>query len=157
MQIKFLWLKTFFTVFILVLIDQILKNAALAFLSQGPVNLSDYFGFEIHKNSGIAFGIPIANGVFYFAVFVFLFLLSIGRFLDFQNLSRHQPVGLVFLLAGAAGNMIDRLRWGYIIDLISVKGIFVFNLADVFIVIGAVMLLRDFLDPEKRRMGKASK
>lgn len=157
MQIKFLWLKTFFTVFILVLIDQVLKNAALAFLSQGPVNLSDYFGFEIYKNYGIAFGIPVPGGLFYFAIFVFSLLVFTGKFLDLRRLDGRQTAGLIFLLAGAAGNIIDRLQWEYIIDYISIGNILVFNLADVFIVIGAIMLLRDFLDPKKRRIGKASK
>lgn len=152
MQIKFLWLKTFFTVFILVLIDQVLKNAALAFLSQGPVNLSDYFGFEIYKNYGIAFGIPVPGGLFYFAIFFFLLLLFAGKFLNLHRLSALQATSLTFLLAGAVGNIIDRLRFGYIIDFINIGNIFIFNLADAFIVIGGIMLLRSFLDLDKKHV-----
>lgn len=150
------WLKIFFAIFILVLTDQIFKNAALAFLSQGPVNLSDYFSFEIYKNFGIAFGVPVTGGLLYFAIFIFLLLLFAGKFLDMRRLEGGEAAGLIFLLAGAAGNIIDRLRWGYIIDFISVKSIFVFNPADVFIVIGGIILLRIFLALDKRR-GRADK
>lgn len=147
------WLKIFFAIFVLVLTDQILKNAALAFLSSGPVGVSDYFSFEIYKNYGIAFGVPISGGTLYFGVFIFLFLLFAGLLLDFNRPGKYQNSGLVLLLAGAAGNMIDRLRWGYIIDFINIKDIFIFNVADIFIVVGGLMLLRSFMDMNKKRAG----
>lgn len=137
-------LKFLFTVFLLILIDQILKNAVLAFLSL-PVRLNGLASFEIYKNYGIAFGIPVSGGIFYFLVFVFLIFLFSGRFLKFEKLSRTETAGVIFVFAGAAGNLIDRIRWGYILDFISIKGVFVFNLADVFIVAGVMILLRRLL------------
>lgn len=145
MLTNFSRLKFLFAVTILVLIDQISKNAALAFLSSGPVSWGGFLSLEIYKNYGIVFGIPFPSGLFYFAFFVFLFLLFAGRFFDSRLPDKNQAIGWVLLLAGAAGNIIDRLRYGYIIDFISVKGIFVFNLADVFIAIGAIILLKKIL------------
>lgn len=149
-----LWFKIALTVVILVFADQIFRNAALAFLSAGPVGISDYFSFEIYKNYGIAFGVPISGGTLYFAVFIFLFLLFTGLLLDFNRPGKYQNPGLALLLAGAAGNMIDRIRWGYIIDFINVNDVFIFNLADVFIVVGGLMLLRSFMDSDKKAPNK---
>jgi len=152
---KFFWLKFFFAVLVLVLTDQILKNAVLAFLSSSPASANDYIVWEIYKNYGIIFGIPFPSGLFYFVIFIFLLLLFAGRFFDPRRLDRRQAAGLIFLLAGAAGNIIDRLHWGYIVDFISVKGIFVFNLADVFIAAGAILMLEKFFpDTGRSRLKK---
>lgn len=144
-QMKLLGLKLFSGFFILVLLDQILKNAALAFLSQGALNSSDYFRLEIYKNYGIAFGIPVSARLFYAAIFSFLIFLFAGKVLDLRRLDGRQTAGMAFLLAGAAGNIIDRLRWGYIVDFVSVKGAFVFNFADILILTGAILLLEKIL------------
>lgn len=155
MLTNFSRLKFFFAVVILVLTDQIFKNAILAFLSSGTVSANNYISWEIYKNYGIVFGIPFPNGLFYFAILIFLILLFAGRFFDHRRLDGRQIIGLVFLLAGAAGNIIDRLRWGYIIDFINVKNVLVFNLADVFIAAGAIMLLEKFFpDTGKGKLKK---
>ena len=49
------------------------------------------------------------------------------------------PLGIVLILAGAVGNYIDRLTKGYVIDFISTPYM-IFNLADLFIVIGVIFL-----------------
>lgn len=147
---KFFGLKLFSTFAVLVLADQILKNAALAFLSSGLVVQGGFLSFEIYKNFGIVFGIPFPNGLFYFAVFIFLVLLFAGRIFDSRQPDKYQAIGLVFLLAGATGNIIDRLRWGYIIDFVNIKGMFAFNPADVFIAIGTIMMLENFLSDTGR-------
>lgn len=141
MLTSFLRLKFFFAVIILVLTDQIFKNAILAFLSSGPVSWGGFLSLEIYKNYGIVFGIPFPSGLFYFAFFIFLLLLLAGRFFNSRPPDKNQAIGWVLLLAGAAGNMIDRLRWGYIIDFISIGNVLIFNLADIFITAGAIILL----------------
>jgi signal peptidase II len=143
--IKFFWLKFSFAFIILVLFDQVFKNAVLAFLSSRPISEGGFISLEVYKNYGIVFGIPFPNELIYFAILIFLFLLFAGRFFDSRRTDKYQAIGLILLLAGAAGNLIDRLRWGYIIDFVSVKGIFVFNLADVFIAIGAILILKKLL------------
>ena len=50
----------------------------------------------------------------------------------------------MLILVGAIGNIIDRLVWGYVIDYIDVN-YFVCNLADIFIFVGALLLLIDMV------------
>lgn len=137
-----------------ILLDQITKNAALFFLSKGPLYAGDFLGLEVYKNYGAAFGIPVSAGIFYPAVLVFLTALLYAWPAGKANRLEAAAFSLVF--AGALSNMIDRMSLGYIIDFISVKSIFVFNPADVFIVIGGIILLRIFLALDKRR-GRADK
>ena len=49
------------------------------------------------------------------------------------------PVALSMIAGGALGNMIDRLLHGYVIDMFPFFGWFVFNVADVGVVAGAVL------------------
>ena len=60
-----------------------------------------------------------------------------------------------FILAGAIGNMIDRVARGFVIDIIDFRGIwaFVFNLADVCINIGVLLILLEyFFDNKKKKI-----
>jgi signal peptidase II len=49
--------------------------------------------------------------------------------------------GLVFIVSGALGNLVDRLRFGYVIDFIDVRIWPVFNIADSAITIGTLLLV----------------
>jgi signal peptidase II len=54
-------------------------------------------------------------------------------------------IGVIFILGGALSNLIDRYRYGCVIDFIDIKIWPIFNLADIFITIGAIIvILRNF-------------
>jgi signal peptidase II len=53
---------------------------------------------------------------------------------------RARKVGLAFVLAGALGNLVDRLARGYVVDFIHVKGWPVFNVADIAVVVGVMLM-----------------
>jgi signal peptidase II len=53
-----------------------------------------------------------------------------------------EHLGLALVVAGAIGNTLDRVRRGYVIDFIHVHHWPVFNVADVLVVVGAVLLFR---------------
>ncbi len=59
--------------------------------------------------------------------------------------------GVVISVVGALGNLLDRLRWGAVIDFLDIR-IFVFNVADVAIVLGVALLFWEVLvhDPQTR-------
>ena len=66
-----------------------------------------------------------------------------------------EKIGFNFILAGAIGNMIDRVARGFVIDMIDFRGIwaFVFNLADVWINIGVLLILLEyFFDNKKKKI-----
>ena len=56
-------------------------------------------------------------------------------------------LGILFVIGGALGNFIDRMRLGYVIDMFDFRLInfAVFNVADSFIVVGGIMVVIYFL------------
>lgn len=132
-----------------VVLDQLIKKMALSSLSS-PVYLTNYLGLEISKNYGIAFGLRISPEIFYFVVLAYFVWLIKGKVLDLKNMESREILGAGLILSGALGNIIDRIRFGYIIDYINFKDIIIFNLADVLILAGAAILSYDlFYDKEK--------
>ncbi len=150
-------LKILIIIFVLVFIDQISKNAALAFLAM-PRRINDFLSLEIYRNHGIAFGLPISADMFYLAVFIFLALIffSLKKRIwgNWREMDREKIFTIILIVSGVLGNMIDRVRWGYIIDYINIGGMLVFNLADVMIAIGAVMLLKDLFFKKRKIDGR---
>lgn len=133
---------SFFIVFSLIIIDQLSKY------------LIRHFGGFYICNPNIAFGIKMPEillWIFWLAIIIIVFALLVSKLKSCQtsdvprlhNLSdiRCPSASLVLILSGAVSNVIDRLYFGCIIDFIDLKIWPVFNLADGFIVIGAVLIL----------------
>ena len=90
------------------------------------------------RNSGMAFGMFQGNSVLILIVSILLLIAC------FFLLWKSRPTGLAptalsTIAGGALGNMIDRLLHGYVIDMFPFFGWFVFNVADVGVVAGAVL------------------
>ena len=101
-------------------------------------------------NSGIAFGLNISGWIFWIlivAIIVFLFLFKVFQIPPNPPFPKgekiHNTYPIILITAGALSNLIDRLLYGCITDFIDIK-IFhypFFNLADVFITIGGIMII----------------
>ena len=95
------------------------------------------------QNTGMAFSMLRGGRWFFLAVTVFaLILMALAVKKKWVN----HPLGLWALAAiagGAVGNLIDRIRLGYVVDMIDVTfmNFAVFNVADCFVVCGAVLLV----------------
>jgi signal peptidase II len=93
------------------------------------------------QNPGVAFGLlaglsPLIT-VIAALTLVFLLFYNRGR----QIRTRAAGAGIAAMAGGAAGNLIDRVRLGYVVDYLDVHVWPVFNLADVAIVVGAAILI----------------
>lgn len=144
---------------VMVVIDQLSKAwiARTLPLDGADIPLIPGLGITHTRNSGAAFGIlqnlELHVGRFVIDGTVLLGLLSLLVSLGLvvyllrsgKNLAVLIRVALGLVLAGAVGNMIDRLRLGYVIDFVHFKvGSFdfpVFNVADSCVVIGAGLLI----------------
>lgn len=98
------------------------------------------FGLNLSHNSGLVFGFHMPLWGTYLLTLCILFL---GFYVVVKNcLWKHKshllPLALIF--AGAVGNLIDRVHFGYVVDFIQVYWWPTFNLADVFIVSGVLIL-----------------
>ena len=90
------------------------------------------------RNTGMAFGLFQGNSTL--ILIVSLLLLAACFFLLRKSRpSGLAPITLSMIAGGALGNMIDRLLHGYVIDMFPFFGWFVFNVADVGVVAGAVL------------------
>jgi len=70
-----------------------------------------------------------------------LLIIYFKRKIIFSFLSRKGIIGLGLIIGGAAGNVFDRLAYGYIIDFINIPHLnLAINFADLEIVAGAVLL-----------------
>lgn len=103
-------------------------------------------------NSGIIFG--FLKG--YNLIFIFINLLVVlllGYFIFFRKtnngLNRGFRFGFSLVLAGAIGNLIDRIIYSNVIDFIDLKYWYVFNLADAFIVVGVGLILIEMIKNRK--------
>lgn len=138
-----------------IVLDQAIKKIAVSYLSGAPVYFNDFFSLEIFKNYGIAFGLPLNAEVFYIVVLLFFAWLVSGKLLNFREMGRREITAIGLILSGALGNLIDRVNLGYIIDFVNIGNIVIFNLADVFILAGVIVLLEKFLpDTGKGKMKK---
>lgn len=93
-----------------------------------------YRGFYI-CNLDAAFGIHLPQFIFW------IFWIAIIVFVSGLYLKNKSNAGYIFILSGALSNFIDRIYFGCIIDFIDLKFWPVFNLADIFITVGVIMLI----------------
>ncbi len=124
-------------------VDQLTKLGVQAWLA--PAETHPIVPRVLHltyvQNTGMAFG--LFRG--YPNVFAWLAVLIAGWIIiEFR---RHPPqdrwlrLGLALILSGAVGNLIDRVRFGYVIDFIDLRVWPVFNVADSAITIGVALLI----------------
>ena len=137
----------FFVLLGTLLLDQVSKLAVLLFMQTGESIslLSDVVRLTFVRNSGAAFGLLSGNRI----PFLFTTFLAIVALLFLVVRSRRTRADLSFylvlVLAGAIGNMIDRLRFGEVIDFIDIGGKNVrwpvFNVADSAVTVGVLLFL----------------
>ena len=147
-----------------VLADQVTKAMVLSRFRPGEgVVVTPYFNLVLVYNKGAAFSFlsdapgwqtPLLVGFAVVAIAVVAYLL--WRSPDRRVLS----AGLALILGGALGNVIDRVRFGQVVDFLDFHaGSWhwpAFNVADSAITVGAVLLILDGLRKHERRAGAAS-
>ena len=131
----------------LVLLDRLAKWWAASSLDVGrPVPL---IGQAIRltrvHNVGGAFGIFPGSGELFLAVSGIVSLVLLAMLLIGRVRGRLVRFGMAVVLAGAVGNLIDRLLYGYVLDFFEIRGFPVFNLADACITVGAGLIILDVL------------
>lgn len=92
------------------------------------------------KNTGAAFSL-FSNSTILLTVVTIIFILCLIAYLIFAKLDVRCRVCLSAVIGGALGNLADRLRLGYVIDMFEVEFVHyaIFNIADCFIVVGVIL------------------
>lgn len=134
-------------VLVLLWLDQFTKNLAVQFLKgKDPFVIWDGV-FELHylENHGAAFGMLQGQQLFFLVIGVIVFAAVLYLLRYMSENEKFWPLRLiaVCILAGAWGNMIDRIRYSYVVDFFYFKLIDfpIFNVADIYVSVGTAVLI----------------
>jgi len=147
---------------LIVVLDQLTKQLADNLLAYGdPLAVLPSFNLTLLYNKGAAFSFLNSAGGwqrwFFTAVAVVVSIVIVFWLKATGEEQRWTPAGLVLILGGAIGNVIDRVIFGHVIDFIQVYyDTFywpAFNIADSAICVGAAILLLSgwLIQPQKTR------
>ena len=129
-----------------ILVDLFSKGYVEDFFQQGDVvNILPFLSITLAFNSGIAFSLLDFNNFFTDYVLLFIGLIItvflVRLFKQEDNIT--SKVGLILIISGALGNIIDRAMDGVVTDFllffVGNTPFFIFNLADAYISFGAVL------------------
>ncbi|MBI0025999.1 signal peptidase II [Bartonella sp. M0187] len=144
-------------------LDQLIKHWVVNTLEVGEeIDLLPFLSLYHARNPGIAFSMlsSVSDwGLIALTLCIICFVIWLWKNAGPEkSLSRF---GFLLVIGGAIGNLIDRIRFHYVIDYISfhIDGVFsfaIFNLADSFITVGAVLIVLDELLHWKREKQKAN-
>ena len=147
-----------------ILLDQITKILASNFLK--PIYdvplIKDVFHLYYTENPGAAFGM-LSNDRWVFMTFSTVMILGMCVYLFFPK-KQSRPlfnIAMAVVISGGIGNMIDRIAYGKVVDFFYFKLInfAIFNMADVFVCVGAGLMILDVILEiiEESKKAKAKK
>lgn len=114
------------------------------------ISVTPFMDFVFVINKGVSYGLftqESQSGQYLLAAFSFIVGVGLVAWLTIGQHTRASAIGAGLVLGGAVGNGIDRLHLGGVADFIQLHALgfywYVFNIADVAIVVGVVALLYD--------------
>ena len=128
---------------ILIGLDQIIKYWALNSLKEVnsiPV-INNIFSLTYVENRGAAFGMLQNNQSIFILVAAVASCFGL-YYLHSKKVNNLGKIGILLVISGAIGNLIDRVRLGFVVDYLDFHIIwsYVFNLVDCFVVVGTILL-----------------
>jgi len=141
-----------------IIADQMSKLYALEHLTEGRIEqvLGSFFQFKLVYNTGGALGTNFGGTAFYL-ISSMLILLIVVYFIWANRNKLFITIPMAAIAGGAVGNIIDRIRYGKVVDFIDVDffdinmlGLnidrwWIFNIADAAITVGVIFLLLHIL------------
>ena len=144
----------------LVLIDYMSKLYIKELVMENSIIVNNYIILEIYYNKGVAFSFLDSDSlvVNYLVTFIVaaIILLIFALFIkNYKNYNQFEYSSYILILGGALGNFLDRLLNNSVLDFIIIHydNIYfpgIFNLADVFIAIGALLLFLSYFTNKER-------
>lgn len=164
----------------IIALDQITKSSVLAShelnalgclqasVQCGRIEVSPLVDISMTWNRGVSFGVMQAEGLARWGLFALIAIIAVGFSLWLLRAHRWMTaLALSMVVGGAVGNLIDRARFGAVVDFIDFTGPWfgariggwpvgfpwIFNVADAAITLGAAVLLLDQLLVGRKRAG----
>jgi len=144
-----------------IVLDQLTKAWVLYGLhlrERGRIDLSPMFDLSFVLNRGVSFGLLTSDGAGRWLLSLFSIAVAAGLAWWVRRADRPLfSLAVGFIMGGALGNVIDRIRFGGVVDFLDFSGLmfpWVFNVADSGITIGVLLLLADgFVSERRNRVG----
>lgn len=140
------YIKISILLIVLVLFDQFVKLLVVNNIGvdKSLIIINNFLEFTYIKNSGSAFGLFSEINVI-LPILTIIFIIYILKELKVHINDKLMVLSFILIISGAIGNLIDRLKLGYVVDFIYFK-IFnvsmpIFNIADIFITFGILMYI----------------
>lgn len=132
---------------LLVFIDQLTKCFAVEYLKDNYVIkiIDGVFELSYLENHGAAFGMLKGQKLFFIFIAVVIISIILYVLIKTPNQKKYTKLHLTLVLvaSGAVGNMIDRIRFDYVVDFLyfSLINFPVFNVADIYVTVAAFFLI----------------
>ena len=147
-----LYMRYYLTAALIVIVDQITKVLIRANIEVGQSIsvIGDFFRITYIRNSGAAFSMLSGMRIFLILIPIIAIVICIIYLNKHRDIPCIGKLSLWMIIAGGAGNLIDRVFFGPVTDMFSFS-IFppVFNVADIAVTIGCVLLVIYILFEEK--------
>lgn len=140
-------------IFVIVLVDQLSKFYIQETMTPGmslPV-VADLFHITYILNPGAAFGILENQRTLFILIAALLLISFVYYYPKLRSDRLSLKIGATLLVGGAAGNLIDRIQTGYVVDFIDFRIWPIFNVADMAIVGGVGVMICAMLFMDKAR------
>lgn len=137
-------------IFILDIMTKMVADLNLKQIGTIPL-IQDIFHLTYVENKGIAFGMFAEERLLFILVSIGVLVILSVLYTKTQPRTKWLKVGTSFIYGGAIGNLMERMAKGYVVDFFDFRLINfpVFNIADIAICVGAVMLVIHFIISDK--------
>ena len=137
--------KIFVVSIFLIILDFITKLFIVNFLKNDVFLVSNIFYLTFVTNTGTFWGLFSDTNMFFIILSLVILSILIYIIIKKINLNKINKYLYSLIISGVIGNLIDRIIRGYVVDFIGIR-IFdysfpIFNLADVYIVIGVLLFM----------------
>ena len=110
------------------------------------IPITFFLNFNLVWNNGIGFGLfPFEDGLYYSLLTLIIILITLIVFFFMIKSKNFEKIGFSLIIGGSLGNIFDRLYYSSVVDFIDFHinnfHWFIFNVADIFITIGVILLI----------------
>ena len=147
MKKKFFW--NFFFIFTVFLLDRVSKISIINLLENsdnGHIQVTNFLSFNLIWNEGIAFGLFSFDEKLYYNFLTIIIILVTAIILWMIIKTKGlEKIAFLMIFGGSLGNIFDRLVYASVPDFIDLHfnnfNWFIFNVADIFISMGVILLI----------------
>lgn len=136
-------------------LDRITKGLVTSklFLNQTIPVIQDFFHITYIHNRGASFGMLKDQRWLFVLLTLAVVAGIVWTVLKEKSISTPMRLLLGLVSGGALGNLIDRLRWGFVVDFIDFRGIwpYIFNVADIGVVVGGILFALLYLREDQKK------